>query len=207
MTILDVYKIFKEIVKQYPQQAETYKRLQGFFVLNDNAQINTANLGKSKIYAESANLDVFYNRRWETDSYNVNDISFDFPVLVAFQNEFQSLDLNRQNYKLELYAIGKYELIEENVVWERTDVVYENQLLNVLKQFEGFVKSSGVWVHESTLTANELLLCTETAKQAFKNRNSLSFKREQVGTQRLSACTCTIDLQLSQCDFLSFDWN
>jgi hypothetical protein len=207
MTILDVYKIFKEIVKQYPQQAETYKRLQGFFVLNDNAQINTANLGKSKIYAESENLDVFYNRRWETDSYNVNDISFDFPVLVAFQNEFQSLDLNRQNYKLELYAIGKYELIEENVVWERTDVVYENQLLNVLKQFEGFVKSSGVWVHESTLTANELLLCTETAKQAFKNRNSLSFKREQVGTQRLSACTCTIDLQLSQCEFLSFDWN
>jgi len=207
MTILDVYKIFKEIVKQYPQQAETYKRLQGFFVLNDNAQINTANLGKSKIYAESENLDVFYNRRWETDSYNVNDISFDFPVLVAFQNEFQSLDLNRQNYKLELYAIGKYELIEENVVWERTDVVYENQLLNVLKQFEGFVKSSGVWVHESTLAANELLLCTETAKQAFKNRNSLSFKREQVGTQRLSACTCTIDLQLSQCDFLSFDWN
>jgi hypothetical protein len=207
MTILDVYKIFKEIVKQYPQQAETYKRLQGFFVLNDNAQINTANLGKSKIYAESENLDVFYNRRWETDLYNVNDISFDFPVLVAFQNEFQSLDLNRQNYKLELYAIGKYELIEENVVWERTDVVYENQLLNVLKQFEGFVKSSGVWVHESTLTSNELLLCTETAKQAFKNRNSLSFKREQVGTQRLSACTCTIDLQLSQCDFLSFDWN
>jgi len=207
MTILDVYKIFKEIVKQYPQQAETYKRLQGFFVLNDNAQINTANLGKSKIYAESENLDVFYNRRWETDLYNVNDISFDFPVLVAFQNEFQSLDLNRQNYKLELYAIGKYELIEENVVWERTDVVYENQLLNVLKQFEGFVKSSGVWVHESTLTANELLLCTETAKQAFKNRNSLSFKREQVGTQRLSACTCTIDLQLSQCEFLTFDWN
>jgi hypothetical protein len=207
MTILDVYKIFKEIVKQYPQQAETYKRLQGFFVLNDNAQINTANLGKSKIYAESENLDVFYNRRWETDLYNVNDISFDFPVLVAFQNEFQSLDLNRQNYKLELYAIGKYELIEENVVWERTDVVYENQLLNVLKQFEGFVKSSGVWVHESTLTANELLLCTETAKQAFKNRNSLSFKREQVGTQRLSACTCTVDLQLSQCDFLTFDWN
>jgi hypothetical protein len=207
MTILDVYKIFKEIVKQYPQQSETYKRLQGFFVLNDNAQINTANLGKSKIYAESENLDVFYNRRWETDSYNVNDISFDFPVLVAFQNEFQSLDLNRQNYKLELYAIGKYELIEENVVWERTDVVYENQLLNVLKQFEGFVKLSGVWVHESTLTANELLLCTETAKQAFKNRNSLSFKREQVGTQRLSACTCTIDLQLSQCEFLTFDWN
>jgi hypothetical protein len=202
MTIIEVYEIIGKIVKQYPVQTNDYERPNAFFVLNDPAFINTGSQGKTKIYAETAeNRKVFFNRKWEDTGFDV-----DFPMLCLFQNSFRSLDLHRFTYELDLYAIGKYEVDESNVVWELTDVAQERILVNVLMQFEDFVKFNGVWVHNSTLNNTELNQVTESVKQAFKNRNSLSFNREYIGTQKLSACTCKVDLQLTNCDSVGFVW-
>jgi hypothetical protein len=207
MTIIEVYEIIGKIVKQYPVQTNDYERPNAFFVLNDPAFINTGSQGKTKIYAETAeNRKVFFNRKWEDTGFDVDDTSFDFPMLCLFQNSFRSLDLHRFTYELDLYAIGKYEVDESNVVWELTDVAQERILVNVLMQFEDFVKFNGVWVHNSTLNNTELNQVTESVKQAFKNRNSLSFNREYIGTQKLSACTCKVDLQLTNCDSVGFVW-
>jgi hypothetical protein len=205
MTVIEIYQIFKTIASSYPIQSNDYETLQSFAVLDDPAMLNTANLGKSKIYAANDfNKSLLFNRKWQEGAYDLNDIGFDFPLLSVFQTKFNSLDLNRVTYEIPIYVIGKDEIESDNITFEQMDTILETMLFNVLRQFEGFVKYEGNWVHESTLTQFEISKCTETVIQAFKNRKALTFERERVGVQKLSSVYCTLNIQISKCDFLDF---
>lgn len=114
--LTDLYRILRNAVRFFPQAVpvKMCAQLQTFRVLQrdprTNAEVGTDNMGAVPIDKDSP---FFWSRKWELAKNNPNDLSYNYPVLTAFElyNETNGDLLNgtvSRMYSIELAVLDKY---------------------------------------------------------------------------------------------------
>lgn len=93
-----IYQAIQEATKTYGQEDCT--RPNAFGVIYSHSVLNTPNLGKNPC---DANKPYFWSRQWETRQYSPNNISFDWPLVTAYEMSGGYQNVFYKNGKLECF--------------------------------------------------------------------------------------------------------
>jgi len=176
-----IQNIFYNLVKDYPSQSNDYNQPQTFAAIRYREQIHNASLDKTKIYNTiAANNGLFYSRTWDNASNNINDISFDFPLVFLLQQASQTSDHKRPVYR---FLFGVMDLKNrDSSIDSRVDEVKINDLevilSSVLNEALEYVyvdhnnNSNYVWRSKNNTSSEDIRSYLRTA---IKNQNNLVF--------------------------------
>lgn len=89
-SVLEFYELLYRIVRGWPVYESggkilKCKQLQTFATLREEAELSSGTLEKDIRYKDKK---YFYSREWEYKNFRPSELSFDFPALILFQNNF-----------------------------------------------------------------------------------------------------------------------
>lgn len=216
---LDVYRIFQEIVKNYPLQSPVYLRPDTFAALKYRDQFFDTAFGKTEIYQTIvANQGLFFSRIWEANNYDVNKIDYDFPLvfLLEMEDKASSYDRPTGNFILGVMDIDE----RDKSIDQRSDEVKRNDLdvmlRSIINESLNYVYASRdnisfAWESENKIKAE---LSTDIIEYFrgqfltnFKNHNELQLKvfEEYEKSKKLIGVMCDVNIQL-ETELKTFDY-
>jgi len=82
--LTDYFRVFYEFVQYYPVHDEKCKRLHTWAALENMSDLNAENLAKVPLEREKV---YFYSRSWAKSEFNPSNVTFDYPVMVAVEED------------------------------------------------------------------------------------------------------------------------
>lgn len=140
LTITDVWKMFCELVENYPTQTSDYLQPQTFAVMREPANVGGDFAKDYKYYYEATNRDLFYSRAWQSASFPKNIIKAEFPAVVAFNNSLDAVIDQLPLYTIDVYIADiEHSNATDVRKWEQIDEDIETILLSLIKELKSYV--------------------------------------------------------------------
>lgn len=209
---LTVTKIIAEIVKNYPAQSASYLRPQTFANIQYKEDILAKSLDKNTLYKTvTANENLFYSRAWAADNYNLQKISYDYPLVFLIETADLASDHARPLYNFSLGVLGLNEITKSQdtrvneIKRKDLDLILRSIINEMLNYVYAEKDGNGTyeWISQKKLdalkTANTIskYYIRAAFRTAFKNQNKIivnSFE-EIFNQKRLDCVMCDVQIQ------------
>jgi hypothetical protein len=218
------YRLSKEAAIHLFDQ-EKCKGVRSFSVIQDMSELSTDNLGK--IICDK-NLPYFYSLAWQAAGYNPSKIIFDWPLLTAFELDFQNRKrFGRQSkrcYRIQLSVLDQYDKDCDKLNCSGCDARTINQIHDdteaILQNYLSYIHDAEFAVVDGTprlinstylkyLEDNNLVTTVVRDIQHTKiyqndlrteNENIAGFRREWIAASNVYGTVMTITVCLTYCD-------
>lgn len=218
------YRLSKEAAIHLFDQ-EKCKGVRSFSVIQDMSELSTENLGK--IICDK-NLPYFYSLAWQAAGYNPSKIIFDWPLLTAFELDFQNRKRFSRNsqrcYRIQLSVLDQYDKDCDKKKCSGCDARTINQIHDdteaILQNYLSYINDAEFAVVDGTarlinttylnfLIANDLATTVERDKKLTniyqnslrqENETISGFRREGIAASNVYGTVMTITVCLPYCD-------